>query len=515
MTTASSQKVFALRKEGKLSEALAMARGLLQASPHDPWSKKALAWCLVDLAKQEANQQNLSALPPLIAEIESLADPEDEILQNALARLKARQHRDDVKNLLAELKEIAQRFREGEEEETKQAACGQDAIHLLRRYYKLPNVKRSCIDHSLVLRYACKLAPVLPNFLDFVDWWDLSLLRDEDFVPFSPPNAKSPLPSLAEMVGKALNEAWPNAHNREKHLPWIDAFFARAREKQPGSLWLAYYHAFVLATLNRHEAARNALLPLLAAKSHEAWVWGALGEVSSDRPELEMGALSIALDLCGHNPGFSITYRQRLATLLIARGELGAAHIDVEQAIAIRKSKGWKIHEDLQHQWKTVEKIPADSDKREALLLEAQKSLLQTICPSTADGIVSRIDEKHHIAHIATAPNAKVTCAILREPLQPGEVVRAYILTPEASQTSSRALFVERIPNAPIPSFARAFSGVLKKNPKGFGFVEEIFISPPLAKPFEDGARVKGLAIQSPHPKTGKLAWQAVRCNQE
>ena len=55
-----SRRVFELRREGKIQEALSMALQLYQIDPNDTWNQSALAWPLIDMCKAALVQNNLA-----------------------------------------------------------------------------------------------------------------------------------------------------------------------------------------------------------------------------------------------------------------------------------------------------------------------------------------------------------------------------------------------------------------------------------------------------------------------
>lgn len=55
-----SRRVFELRREGKIQEALNMALQLYQIDPNDTWNQSALAWPLIDMCKAALVQNNLT-----------------------------------------------------------------------------------------------------------------------------------------------------------------------------------------------------------------------------------------------------------------------------------------------------------------------------------------------------------------------------------------------------------------------------------------------------------------------
>ena len=53
-----SRDVFDLRREGKLDEAYAMAKRLMENPNYSVWDKRAFTWCLVDLIKRANGEIN-------------------------------------------------------------------------------------------------------------------------------------------------------------------------------------------------------------------------------------------------------------------------------------------------------------------------------------------------------------------------------------------------------------------------------------------------------------------------
>lgn len=58
----SSKEVFSERKQGNIQKAYKMAQQLVQHNPKDSWNHKALAWCLIDLIKQNPQEQYIEKL---------------------------------------------------------------------------------------------------------------------------------------------------------------------------------------------------------------------------------------------------------------------------------------------------------------------------------------------------------------------------------------------------------------------------------------------------------------------
>jgi len=78
---ATSREVFALRKAGKLQEALSLGRELAREEPDDIWNVKALAWTLIDLIKNASRNNDINFLNQLVSELKALdLDKSDHVL---------------------------------------------------------------------------------------------------------------------------------------------------------------------------------------------------------------------------------------------------------------------------------------------------------------------------------------------------------------------------------------------------------------------------------------------------
>lgn len=84
-----SKEVFALRKEGSLDEAYAMALEIIEADSNDEWNIKAIVWCLYDLTKRSISQNDYTTAKTYVGHLEALQINEfDEILVKSVEHAK-------------------------------------------------------------------------------------------------------------------------------------------------------------------------------------------------------------------------------------------------------------------------------------------------------------------------------------------------------------------------------------------------------------------------------------------
>jgi len=85
----SSKEVFALRKEGSLDKAYAMALEVIKVDPNDEWNIKAIVWCLYDLTKRSVSQSDYVTAKTYVDQLENIQINEfDEILVKSVEHAK-------------------------------------------------------------------------------------------------------------------------------------------------------------------------------------------------------------------------------------------------------------------------------------------------------------------------------------------------------------------------------------------------------------------------------------------
>jgi tetratricopeptide (TPR) repeat protein len=211
----SSKEVFALRKEGSLDEAYAMALEVIEADPNDEWNIKAIAWCLYDLTKRSISQNDYTTAKTYVEHLEALqinefdeillksvehakvlASPEKRIILQAKEKSKQGNHQE----ALTLFRQAIQQFpndidlntqfawelqKEGKIIFDAEKVEVQKARQLLADYIKLKNERPSQL-HSLFLRFADKITDREEfNLISFLKLWNLNNLREEDFEPFT------------------------------------------------------------------------------------------------------------------------------------------------------------------------------------------------------------------------------------------------------------------------------------------------------------------------------------------
>ena len=222
-----SRRVFELRREGKIQEALNMALQLYQIDPTDTWNQSALAWPLIDMCKAALVQNNLTEAQKYFNQLIAINFTSiDDIITSQIAFLKPKidinyskiqeaenlsrngNHKLALSNMKAmfsnnQLLEIHHEaygwviYRYIKAEEKNSSI--KELKSLMMDYINLSNERPSML-HSTILNFALSFSKDHSDFnlYNFFLLWDPSKLRREDTME-SHNNGKT-YPSLISRV---------------------------------------------------------------------------------------------------------------------------------------------------------------------------------------------------------------------------------------------------------------------------------------------------------------------------
>lgn len=232
-----SKKVFELRRNGELVQALNLGRKCLNENPNDDWSKKALGWVLYDLIKKSFDKNELEEakvflfelrnieiqddiLTPKIEQFQNQLNPQRLILISAKNASQASNNKEAIKlyrqavNELPDDKEANYGLGWCLARELKDliAKDPPDIIQIrkvLAEYYRLSVPKPDKL-HSLILTYFVKISDKYPKNIDFIKWWDVDNLRPEDYIEEYDNVKKIKYKSLAQKIAFTVAETVEN-----------------------------------------------------------------------------------------------------------------------------------------------------------------------------------------------------------------------------------------------------------------------------------------------------------------
>lgn len=368
-----TKAIFRLRKAGEVDQAYTLAKEAMAGPDTDDWDVRALSWCLVDLLKRAAHENDRARLSTFAGELEALPLPAgDDILENqrrfALSLAEKGRH---------EILSARNHSKAGRHEQacrlyhdllardalypadhagygwdlyhwTKDILSASDtpspaAIGLARRnlniYMKL-SVDRPSPLHSCMLKIASQLAS--SNHLDllaFVGLWGLENLRPDDYDRFTTTDGKT-LPALAEkVVQRAAKDAAAAGNPRAitALMPHLEAMMAR----YPDNVWFRHNLVKLLASLGRQDEAREQAILFAREKSQEFWAWDLLGDLQVD-PNLRVACYCKGL-LCPSEEDFVGRLRLKLARELSTQGYPAEARGEIETVLTHCVKSGYRV----------------------------------------------------------------------------------------------------------------------------------------------------------------------------
>lgn len=346
------------------------------------------------------------------------------------------------------------------------------------------------------------------------------LFNDEDKTPYVSDKGESP--SLMLNCARKVASAWQNSGKHwqlslAEVLALLDRARAECRDVQH-KFWLDYDQAKCLIREGQKREAREFILPVLRRKQTESWAWGALASTYR-QDDNEAAVVLFAKGIgCAVNDQFTIPLLRGIAPLLMAQGKAREGSLFIKQLVHIYQSQGWALKQDI------VE-LTQDSgydqsvDLTELLTVTTQlsaKALAYLHGPTRqCAGIVERCHQsgKGFDVYLNQRETLSVRLGLHRQASgkrklpSPGDYVTLTLAEPEpgcfevVASGSSDPVNMDGI---------ETLTGILRVNPKGFGFVEDTFVPPFLVPEGMEGQRVTIIRIRSVDRKKQTIGWKAI-----
>lgn len=507
-----------LRKEGKPDKALEVVRRALELDPENSSVRLCGFWCAYDLAK--AKLEILRALDGS----SSLKDKEC-----ALG------------DCVSHLVRMMEYYIDGDYQRSTvgwfAAKCAWEASQV-KRYdaiAQIVNEYRKAISepdaqpyHSLFLNVALSIDPAPAWLGEFLEYWDLENLREDDFRSFEGKEgsgrAKHKPRSLAAKAVSAAAKFL--AEHSEASCEWFETRLPRILVKLEDDSWVCYHVAqYYHARGRRGEAIKYASKALYATRGNAA-VWSLLSLVMGDLGYSE-AAFACAVEavsrdeiICGRRAYEVIvrelkqrgerTYAQELEDILALLPEVFKSSNSQEQS---RKHKEFaaKVRGVLQKhsgdRWGTT----GWDQLEESGVFHRDVVIVESINPAKkVIWVRSRPDDEG--GPLMADPFTK------RDILEWGAGVIVDVLKDAATGTVHAA---RRAASERIPDFVKEIAGRITLHrgdgDKPFGFLKadgiSAFVAPYLISEHQlkDGSTVSALAMKSYDKKRRKEGWKVIR----
>lgn len=469
----SSSEIFALRKQGRTTEALEMARAEYQEDTSDIWLLRAYAWSLYDHVKQLVDKY-------------------------------------EAKHL-------------------SQPALNERMTSYMREFTRMGNPLRGNIAFSQMIRLAVNVSKDWRNFLVFARWAGINDFAEDDLKNFVTEQGKT-IDSLKTRFTRAIcRETVARASSSQTDqelISWGQEVLEQALEDAPNDQWLNYYRSKLHLVRGESERAIKRLAPVLHRQSRAAWTWALLGEIlKSSRPDDTITCLAYATQLAGKEQEVA-KVRIHLAQCLSLAGRFDEAAMQANLALQYREENGFKVPQELQQllasDWyqkslasQSMAELPNAKKAAQSLVQEMSRhNLTYTV------GAIDHINAEKGLTYVATGVATGCGLPHRKFPevraLVPGTLVEIGRASPDGPALDWRLSEATE-----ISGLCQIFAGSLVRHEgKDFAFIRsstsDVFVPPILAKEFAQGQtyNVFCLAIRRTN-KQGKTGWRAVNVTTE
>ncbi len=432
-----SQTVFRLRKEGRLDEALTMAREGYAANANDTWMQRAYGWVLYDLIKHEVLEFVAKRIPP-----------------------------------------------------------GQLANRLntwISEYRQFGANERPGMLHSHLLQQVMKASSVWPAFLEFARWWGPEFFAEEDRMPFVPVDGGREVPSLATRYVYAVGReaARQAADIPSDMLAWAEQQVDAAMHESPNDQWLHYYKSKFLITRGETAKARANLLPVVRRQSQAAWVWSLLGTTYETEDPIKAIVCYFRAVQVARQPQEVANTHISLARLLAQQQRFPEAAVQVRSALAYRQDNNFRVPQALGQLAGTdwyrdlskrtdLPRPPDMAEAAEAILFEGEQARM-----TYRVGVLDHHNTDKALAHVAFSLEDGVVLPYRRfkdiRDVQIGRIVEVGFLDEARQPQRWRTTEHTR-----IDGFVKPMTGeISQREGQSFGFLktaagDRVFVHPTL-----------------------------------
>ena len=464
-----SDIIFKLRKQGRSSEALDVARQNYEANARDVWFLRAYAWVLYD-----------------------------------------------------QMKDVVGRYAAGHLSTTE---LNNQFTPSMREFVKFADLLRRDTAFSQMLRLAGKVSKDWREFLGFARWAGTEDFSDDDRQPFVNDKGKT-IDSLEKRFRRAIcREAvahLSDGQDSSELVDWGLGILDKSLAENPSDQWLNYYQSKAHLARGEDALAVKRLAPVLRRQSRTAWTWALLGEIlEKSQPDDALVCFVYATQLAREEQEVA-KIRIHLAHRLALAERYAEAARQTSLALKYREQAGYKIPQELQQlassEWYSringdgsMQDLPDAGAAATTLLRNLDRKSLTYV-----QGVVDHVNKDKALSYIATSLNTGIALKHAKFP-QIADFEAGTILEVGRAEPDGPPLDWRPSQAVELSGLCETMMGRLERHEgKSFAFIralrEDIFVPPALAGVFHTGQSydVSCLAIRRAE-KTGKIGWRAVR----
>jgi len=503
----SYKEVKELRKAGKLEDAISLAQQELENDPTNIWNKRSVAWVYHDFLKTHSSVEQFDIFVSYLEKIVSLEFPSDEKMI--------------FDNCLFQVGKLVFAF-------SKKTQIDYSKIDKLFSIVKQFHLTKPSESYSFLYKAFHKLYKTWSKYLDFANWWCFDNFDSQDFseVEFKGRTSMSIVEQAYIAYSKKLLEGETinsngvliyNSINREKITDFmlkLDAII----DNHPEYQYPPYYKAKMLLALGDNENVLSAFIPFAKQKQNDFWVWDLMAEIFSKDKELSFACYCKALSL--RTPeDFLVKLHQKFASLLVEKKMYQEAKTEIKKLVSVLNKNGWKlptqVNEWLTQNWYANTKCKnTNKDLYSKYSKQAEEILFQNIEEEII--VVEFVNENKNMLNFVKdkSMHGFFNYSNIIDKPQIGDILKVRF-NGDGQIGYNKVLTVKKEDIETESPAIKEFNGILRINPKGFGFVENVFIEHKLIdkNKFEDKQEIKVKAILSFNKKKDDWGWKAISIN--
>lgn len=462
----SSKEIFALRKQGNSTQALAMARDEYPNNHNDIWFVRAYTWCLFDHAKKIVVDYENGILPAFQ-------------LSNQLSPY-------------------------------------------MQEFSRIGSVLKGDMCFSQMLNLANKASKDWSDFLYFAHWAGLDCFSNDDRQPYITENGDK----IDSLQSRYLRSIVRKISTSQNLSPEIFNFGKEALKSalniNPNDQWLYYYQSKMDLNNGNIDLAIKSLMPVIHRQPRTYWVWGLLASILDvNQPKNALVCYIYASQLARDEQELA-KIRITLAEKLAQNHRFSEASFQVKKALEYRQSHNFRIPDELQvlqnTQWyqqslqeNTIKKSDDVKELAQEILmgLDSDNIIIQK-------GILDHHNTNKKLAYIITDSDNGFAMFYDKFPdiekLPIGNIIELNY----SKFNTKKPLSFKVSSHQEIKDFCQLFTGELTKiTDKNFAFIksgnDSIFVPPNFAEGYQADTiyKVQCKAIKGKN-KQGKIGWRAV-----
>jgi hypothetical protein len=470
----SFKEVNKIRKEGKLDEAYNLSKQDLESEPDNIWNKRGMSWVLIMYLKQFAYEGNSQKFLTTLKEFRDLQLPGD-----------------GSENMVFEnLNFWVTKFLSTVSKEENQDI---DVFEEFWEIIKDINFPKPSEMHSNILKFFLKISDNWDKFEDFLNWWDLNNLRDEDYKEEDIGERK--IMPLAERAYIALSKSvlkgekynpleFTRSINQEK-LEKVTNQMKELYEKYPHYEYIPYYIGKLLYAKGNEDEALSNLLPFAREHINKFWVWTLLGDLHEEDEKIQIACYCRGL-LCKEPDSMTVKLRRKLANLLVEKQNYPEAKFEINKVKEIREQNGWKISNQLKNwiseEWYANTETPKNNfhfykkhaPKANAILAKDLDSMV---------GVVTNVKkDKKVLGYIVDKQiQGGFNYNSFMDNPQPGDTIEIWSVPKKNKEGEAyqKVIYAEITDKSPKEDIIKDLNGPIRiLEDKKIGFIEDAFIPP-------------------------------------